>query len=253
MTERGFYHILLWAWLGAAAAVCVLLFFVTAPYGRHLRRGWGPTVASRLGWILMEAPSPLVFAALFLLGDRTADPVNCAFLALWLTHYVYRAFLFPLGLHERGKRMPMAVVSFGALFNLGNAYLNGRWLNLFGPAYGPGWFADPRFIFGTALFLVGFAVHARADRTLVGLRAPGETGYKIPRGGLFRWVFCPNYLGELVQWGGWALATWSLAGLAFFLWTAANLVPRARSNHRWYREKFPDYPPERRALVPRLF
>ena len=42
-------------------------------------------------------------------------------------------------------------------------------------------------------------------------------------------------------------------GLAFALWTIANLLPRARSHHRWYREKFPEYPPERRALVPGLF
>ena len=49
---------------------------------------------------------------------------------------------------------------------------------------------------------------------------------------------------------GWALATWSLPGLAFAVWTVANLVPRARANHRWYRGRFPDYPKERRALVP---
>jgi hypothetical protein len=36
----------------------------------------------------------------------------------------------------------------------------------------------------------------------------------------------------------------------FFLFTAANLVPRAAQNHRWYRETFPDYPRERRALIP---
>ncbi|HSM13639.1 MAG TPA: hypothetical protein VLA66_06195 [Thermoanaerobaculia bacterium] len=52
----------------------------------------------------------------------------------------------------------------------------------------------------------------------------------------------------LVVWT--ALATWSLPGLAFALWTVANLAPRARSHHRFYRERFPGYPPERRALVP---
>jgi 3-oxo-5-alpha-steroid 4-dehydrogenase 1 len=33
----------------------------------------------------------------------------------------------------------------------------------------------------------------------------------------------------------------------------ANLVPRARAHHRWYRERFPDYPARRKALVPGLF
>ena len=51
-----------------------------------------------------------------------------------------------------------------------------------------------------------------------------------------------KYLGEIVEWGGWALLTWSPTGLAFFVWTVANLAPRAWSHHRWYHEKFPDYP-----------
>ena len=47
--------------------------------------------------------------------------------------------------------------------------------------------------------------------------------------------------------------TWSLAGLAFALFTACNLAPRAIANHRWYRQQFPDYPPRRRILVPGIF
>lgn len=50
--------------------------------------------------------------------------------------------------------------------------------------------------------------------------------------------------------GGFALATFSLPGLTFAAWTIANLVPRAITNHRWYHDKFPDYPTERRAINP---
>ena len=32
--------------------------------------------------------------------------------------------------------------------------------------------------------------------------------------------------------------------------SAANLIPRAITTQRWYREKFPDYPKERKALIP---
>jgi protein-S-isoprenylcysteine O-methyltransferase Ste14 len=63
-------------------------------------------------------------------------------------------------------------------------------------------------------------------------------------------VSCPNYLGEMLEWFGWALATWSIAGLAFALYTVANLLPRALQHHRWYRAKFADYPADRKALVP---
>ena len=88
---------------------------------------------------------------------------------------------------------------------------------------------------------------------LIRLRAPGEDGYRIPRGGLYGLVSCPNYLGEIVQWGGWALLVWNPGGLAFFVWTVANLAPRALSNHRWYRKNLPDYPENRRALIPFLY
>ena len=32
-----------------------------------------------------------------------------------------------------------------------------------------------------------------------------------------------------------------------------TLAPRAVANHRWYREKFADYPAERRVLIPGVF
>jgi protein-S-isoprenylcysteine O-methyltransferase Ste14 len=63
-------------------------------------------------------------------------------------------------------------------------------------------------------------------------------------------VSCPNYLGEIVEWGGWALACWNPGATAFFIWTVANLAPRAIKTHRWYRQEFADYPRDRKALIP---
>ena len=100
------------------------------------------------------------------------------------------------------------------------------------------------------LFVLGWGMSTWADTVLLHLRKPGETGYRIPRGGLYRWVSCPNYLGKILEWSGWALATWSWAGLAFAVYTFANLAPRAMLNHRWYRATFPDYPRDRKALIP---
>jgi 3-oxo-5-alpha-steroid 4-dehydrogenase 1 len=72
----------------------------------------------------------------------------------------------------------------------------------------------------------------------------------VPRDGAFEWVSCPNYLGEVVEWTRWALATCSLAGLAFAIDTPTSLVPRAVSHHAWHRREFRDYPPGRWAVVP---
>ena len=249
MTEAALHRGLALGMIATAVAVFAALRITTAPYGRHVRAGWGPTMPARLGWIVMEAPAAVAFLAIYALGDRALGLAPLVLLVLWQLHYVHRAFVFPFGM--RGdKRMPIAVAGMAIGFNLVNAYLNARQVSAFGD-YPAGWLLDPRFPAGAALFLGGRAINRRADRILLELRATGD--YQIPRGMLFRWVSCPNYLGEIIEWIGWAVATWSLAGLAFAAFTFANLAPRALSHHRWYRERFANYPPERRALIPFLW
>jgi protein-S-isoprenylcysteine O-methyltransferase Ste14 len=252
MNEQVIYRSLLISWFVVAAVVFVALFFVAAPYGRHVRRGWGYAVGNKLGWVLMEAPASLAFAACFLLGG-SFGLASMIFLIMWESHYIHRAFIYPLGLRGTGRRLPLTIIGFGFLFNLMNGYLNGRYLFTLSGGYPDRWLSDPRFIIGLFIFVAGFFINRQADGILRSLRGPDDSGYRMTSRGLYRWVSCPNYLGEITIWVGWAIATWSLAGLAFALWTAANLMPRARANHAWYRENFPDYPPERKALVPRLW
>lgn len=238
--------------IGIAIPTAVALIWLTAPYGRHARGGWGPTVPNRVGWILMELPACVGFAVIFFLGAHALELAPLVLLGIWQIHYVHRTFIFPFRLRATGKRMPLAIPGMAIVFNSLNAYVNARWVSHLGD-YGTEWLTDPRFLIGTAVFLTGLGINLHADTVLIHLRKPGETGYKIPRGGLYRFVTCPNYLGEILEWIGWAILTWSLAGVAFAIYTAANLAPRAISNHRWYLEKFGDeYPKARRALVPFL-
>lgn len=254
MDELGLHRRLLCGWMGLALAVFVALFFWTAPYGRHGRRGWGVTVGDRVGWVLMEAPAALALPLCFALRQRPAVALDWVWLALWESHYLYRAFVYPELRRTARRPMPFSVVAMGALFNGVNGYLNGRYLFTLASPYPLSWLGDARFICGVLLFIGGFGAHAWTDRRLRALRTPGQNvGYRIPQGGLFRWVSCPNYLGEIVEWCGWALATWSLAGLSFAVWTVANLAPRARAHHRWYRARFSDYPSDRKALLPWLW
>ena len=252
MNERAFFDGTLWVMLGLSAITFVSLFFIVAPYGRHARGGWGASLPSRVGWIVMEVPAALGFAAVFLVGERRGDAVPLVLLALWELHYLNRAFVYPFRRRGGDKPMPASVVALGFGFNVVNAYLNARWLSHFA-RYDVAWLGSARFLGGAALFVVGFAVNQHADEVLRRLRSDGDGGYKIPRGGLYRFVSAPNYLGEILEWTGFALASWSPAGAAFAVWTAANLAPRARANHRWYRQRFADYPTERRALVPFLW
>ena len=252
MNGQTLYNVLLIVWCALAAATCVSLFFVTAPYGRHARRGWGPALGDKVGWVLMEAPAPLVFGAYYVLQEE-ATLTSLVFLLMWESHYLYRAFFYPLRVRDSQRRMPLSVVAMGFTFNVMNGYLNGRYLFGLSGGYPDSWLGDPRFATGLGLYLLGTLINRRADRTLRRLRRDDEAEYHIPQAGLFRWVSCPNYLGEIVEWSGWAIATWSLAGLSFAVWTVANLAPRAWANHRWYLDTMPDYPSERKALVPGLW
>jgi len=250
MTDSSLYNTVLIGWLAIAAFTVPYLLFVSAPYGRHIRKGWGMTIANHIGWILMELPSPLGMILFFVIGSKTAGIVPSVFLAMFLFHYINRSIIYPLRIRNKNTSMPVAIMGSAIVFNLTNSYLQGMYLFELSDLYQTSWLLDPRFIVGVVMFFAGFAINYHSDSILRNLRKPGETGYKIPKGGMFRFVTSPNYFGEILEWTGWAIATWSLPGLAFALWTAANLIPRAFKHHQWYKKKFEKYPENRRAIVP---
>jgi protein-S-isoprenylcysteine O-methyltransferase Ste14 len=246
-----FHTALVWTEIGLAAVTFVVLMFLSAPYGRHARPGWGPTISARLSWILMELPCVTLFVWVYLRGEHRFELVPLALLVLWQAHYLHRTFIYPARIRIRGKRTPVLIVVLAFIFQSMNSWINAFWLSHAGD-YAGDWIRDPRFIIGVSMFVGGFLINFQSDEILRGLRKPGERGYKVPHGGLYRWVSAPNYFGEILEWFGWALATWSTAGLAFALYTMANLLPRALDNHKWYLERFPDYPRERKALLPHI-
>ena len=231
--------------LVASAIVFAVLFFIDAPYGRHRRGGWGPTIPARWSWIVMESPSVFLFGALWLANPDLRAPVVAILGALWLAHYVQRTFVFPFLLRGGERREPIVIAASALAFNVLNATGNAVALR--------GRSIDPAFVVGVIVFALGFAINLHADHVLRTLRAPGETGYKIPHGGAFRWVTSANYLGECLEWLGFAIAAGTLAAWAFAAFTFANLAPRARSHQRWYRARFADYPRDRRILIPYLW
>lgn len=54
------------------------------------------------------------------------------------------------------------------------------------------------------------ASNISATQTPIGESA--TAGYKIPYGGMFEYVSCANFFGEIVEWVGFAMASWSLPG-----------------------------------------
>lgn len=251
MGEREVFEGVLWGLAALGAVTFVTLLFVDAPYGRHVRTGFGRLVSATAGWIAMESTAAAVPVATFVLAGAPLGPVPWICLGLWELHYLHRAFVYPLRRRAAGT-MPGLVVAMGMLFNFANGWVNARWLSHLAPPRDLSWLTGPRFLAGLCLFAAGLAVNVHSDEVLRDLRARGRGGYAVPQRGLHRLVASPNYLGELVEWIGFAVLTWSPAAAVFAFWTAANLVPRALANLRWYRRTFPDYPRHRRALVPFL-
>tara|TARA_Y100000588_G_scaffold2979_1_gene3996 strand:+ start:133 stop:576 length:444 start_codon:yes stop_codon:yes gene_type:complete len=147
--------------------------------------------------------------------------------------------------------MPLLIALLAIVFNLINATIQGSWLFIYSD-YSPEWLLSNTFLIGAFIFLVGMFVNIHSDNVLLKLRKD-QNGYTMPKGFLYEKVSCPNYLGEIIEWLGWAIMTWSFAGLVFFLWTIANLLPRAIANHKWCKEEFENYPPQRKAIIPYLF
>lgn len=239
--EPTVYYSIVGGMLVLAVIVFVALQRITAGYGMMYNSKWGPTVNNRLGWILMETPSFVAMLLFWLLSPRAAQPALIVMAALFEVHYFQRAFVFPF-LIRGASRMPVAIILMGIVFNVINSYMIGGWLFFVSPAdaYPVSWLHSPLFILGTVIFTFGMVINLRSDYIIRHLRKPGDTKHYIPNGGMYRFVTSANYLGELTEWTGYAILTWSLGGAAFAVWTFANLAPRARSIHKRYISEFGD-------------
>jgi hypothetical protein len=251
MTESTFY-LVVYIWIAIAIFIFPVIIRIAAPYGRHTTGKWGPLIDNRVGWILMELPALLVFAGFYLWGSGDRPVITRFFFGIWVLHYVNRTLVFPFRLRTKGKKMPLAIVFMAIGFNFVNGYINGYYLGTLATEtqYPLSYLYDVRFIGGTVLFFFGMFVNWQADNILIHLRRPGETGYVIPAKGFFKYISCPNHFGEIIEWFGFAIMVWSTPALAFALWTLVNLMPRALQHHKWYKETFPEYPAERKAVLP---
>ena len=249
MIEEHFY-ILVYIWIGFGILLFPILLKIPAPYGRHTRKGWGSLISNRLGWIIMEIPALIVFIVFFLSGTGQISGITWIFMILWGSHYLNRSILYPLRIKTKNKKMPVLIVLFAVIFNVMNGFINGYYFGTIRPVYNTSWLIDPRFMIGLVLFLTGVYLNISSDEKLLSLRNHSSNIYTIPSGGMFRYISCPNFFGEIIEWTGFAIMSWSLAALAFAIWTFVNLIPRSLDHHRWYRHKFEDYPRHRKAIIP---
>jgi len=241
----------------------VLLAGLNVPYGRYnqpsekasksalMRTISACSLNAKFAWVLQEIPNLVASAVCWMAGspECKASPGNRMLLLCFVTHYVNRTLIYPLRMRG-SKPTPLLLMLCAVAFCALNGYVQCRSLTRL--IIIPSSLTTP---LGILVWGAGLYANTEADGILRSLRKPGETGYKIPHGGLFRYVSGANFLGEILEWIGFAIAMrGALPGLAFAVCTACNIGPRAVAHHRWYLDKFKDsYPKDRRALIPFVF
>jgi len=244
------FQILINSWIGLGVITFLTLLFISAPYGRHIRPGWGPLLSKRTGWFLMETPALYVMWLFYFFYADFTNIVLIIFLLVWSIHYTNRSIIWPFLIDKNGS-MPLIVALLAFMFNIFNASFHGYWFFFMDNQYNVSWLLSSNFLIGLSIFISGMIINIHSDRILLDI-SKEKKGYQIPHGGFYRWVSSPNYFGEIIEWIGWAIMTWSLSGFVFALWTTFNLLPRALKHHSWYKDKFNNYPKDRKAIIPKI-
>ena len=254
--EQEMFNYLIIGMTVMAALVFVSLYFVNAGYGQFRTHQWGWSIDNRLAWTLMEAPVFLVMLYIWFTSPLQWALPQFVLFGLFQLHYFQRSFVFPWLMTGR-SRMPLAIMSMGIIFNVLNGIMQG------GGLY---WFPNPNFsegaayllrwnsLLGILLFIVGLIVNWHSDYVIRHLRKPGDTRHYLPQRGMYHYVTSANYLGELMEWTGFAIAAATPVAWVFPLWTAANLVPRAHAIHKRYRQEFGnDAVGNRKRVIPFVY
>lgn len=215
----------------------------TAAYGRY-QDSSTIKIPAKIAWFVQEVPVLVVI--LYFIAVYSYDENQLLLFVPLIIHYFHRAILYPFTCIKGGKATPLYVMLMAFSFCTYNGYMQSYAILNQDPTFGL------RSLIGILIFIIGMIINIQSDYHLSNLRKPGETSYKIPQYGLFKYVSGANFLGEIIEWIGYAIFACNFAALAFSIFTICNIGPRAVHHHNWYIEKFIDYPKNRKAIVPFL-
>lgn len=218
---------------------------------------------------LVEYLGPLLLYPLFYMqptwiyGSYTVDEVQSAWskevqfsaLIAWTFHYAKRE-LETLFVHRFSHAtMPLMNLFKNSTYYWGFAAYVAYFVNH--PLYSPP--AEDLVYIGMCMFYFMEIGNLSSHWTLRQLRPPGTKIRRIPTGGLFELVSCPNYTYEILSWVGFNLMTKTIAGILFMLAGAFQMLIWAQGKHTRYRKEFdgkegrPLYPPRRKMIIPFLY
>jgi len=232
----------------------ITLLFKSAGYGRVSENvSSNSTIMVNDKWLwyshMIETPFAIASIIYYIYNYENYSKTNIILLSMFVAHYFNRGFIYPFFARANNTpRTPIEVALFGILFIVLNSILQSRSI-LFNSDYPDGYLTSYRFLIGLGVFIIGLRINTHSDYFLLVLKNENK-GYVIPQGYLFSYITCPNYFGELIEWFGFYICTQTTASLVFFLFSFANLVPKALDNYKWYINKFGnEFPKERKILL----
>ncbi|EFO21290.2 hypothetical protein LOAG_07203 [Loa loa] len=236
--------------ISGAITFMALMSGFKATYGRYSEqsRQSVPLIPTKCAWFIQELPSLYIPLHYLVTGITDLPLINAFILILFCLHYINRALIYPF-LIKHGTGTPVHIFLLGLLFCTINGYVQGKW-HSHNVVYNESLKNTVFCFIGTLIFIIGMMINVTSDSILRNLRKDGESGYKIPYGGLFKYISGANFFGECIEWTGFALLARTLPAFAFAFFTLCNIAPRAYQHHRWYQEKFGNYPKDRKAFIP---
>ncbi|CAL8110251.1 unnamed protein product [Orchesella dallaii] len=251
--------------IGMVYTIIAGLYFLLfpMPYGRYASGNYGPTMNPKIGWMTQGSMAffPSVIVIITTPSLQLENFGNTVAIFLFLFHVFHRSFIFPIAKSSNSKPTPILITLNAVLFCGYNGFLQSVHLTNVHKV------EDSFCIYlGIVVFMIGMAINVTHDRMLIGLRknssgegeaksSSSETEakqmYKIPRGKLFEYVSCANYLGEIIEWTAFAFITRGYPQIIFALFTTVCLGIRAVQHHRFYKTLVGDsYPRFRKAIIP---
>ena len=244
-TDWNLVNILFYSVFGIFAVLLGFLDYFELLAMRYSKFSTGKGVPSRLGMFVLYF-LPVITATVFALPYLASAslPQWLVFAAVFI-HFAKRTYEVLFVHKYSGSMQPFTFVIIVVTYALIAGLISA--LNVQAIAT-----LDALAIIGVVFFIIGQIGNFYHHKLLADLRKDGD-GYHIPRGGWFERATCPHYFFELLAWLGILLLSRHLFTLLAFVAMFGYLTARSIKTRHWYQKRFPNYPKERKNMIPFVF
>ena len=187
------FHSLSLIHLLISLAMYILLPAILFPWGVFVSKTFkGKVLNPRLGTMLSHISAPLIFLYMqfYYPNGYVFSLPSC----LFLSQYLYRCIVYPFFKKSYARPIPLRTIMFNAAISFHFGFCSSRMI-IFNPStnYLMNIFLSIAFI---ALGILG-AIH---DWIICSARKPDPQAYDIVNKWGFKWVTCPQYGCQAIQW-----------------------------------------------------